>query len=36
MFDKAPELYDLFYEWKDYRAESDDSARSSRLGLRKR
>jgi ubiquinone/menaquinone biosynthesis C-methylase UbiE len=23
MFDKAPELYDLFYEWKDYRAESD-------------
>jgi SAM-dependent methyltransferase len=23
MFDKAPELYDLFYEWKDYRAEAD-------------
>lgn len=22
MFDKAPELYDLFYEWKDYRAEA--------------
>jgi ubiquinone/menaquinone biosynthesis C-methylase UbiE len=23
MFDKAPELYDLFYEWKDYRAEAE-------------
>lgn len=22
MFDQAPELYDLFYEWKDYRAEA--------------
>ncbi len=24
MFEKAPELYDLFYEWKDYRAEASD------------
>lgn len=23
MFDKSAELYDLFYEWKDYRAESE-------------
>lgn len=23
MFDKSAELYDLFYEWKDYRAEAD-------------
>jgi ubiquinone/menaquinone biosynthesis C-methylase UbiE len=23
MFEKAPQLYDLFYEWKDYRAEAE-------------
>ncbi len=23
MFDKSAELYDLFYDWKDYRAEAE-------------
>ena len=37
MFDKAPELYDLFYEWKDYREEADkirELARARRPGAK--
>lgn len=36
MYDKIAELYDLFYDWKDYRAESEKFAHWAGIATRSR